>query len=369
LLASESFLKPETIIFLGAGASIYAGINGVIKLVEDFNEWLQLNRKVDYLDINRKIIDIIKKSESENMNGNTEIDIEDLLMTVEKLENSSKDILLDFYEGSFPILSTCNGYNLISGGKTLLSQEIKNFIKTTFTEKGLNVDYLKPLVDLVRDYRPLHIFSTNYDTCIERFCLLNDLKYVDGFNPQWDLNQFNRTDIDVRLYKLHGSIGWFRSEQGDYVRSDVKIGGTRARLNTNQDVVPLILYPGKKFEYIEPMFDMLLEFKRQLDYAKYVFVVGYSFKDDHLSKLFRYAAKRNPHMTIFLITPSSHDIYYHSLKRHGDAEFIHSYSHESYSMLGYNTTQPTKLEGNVICLPYKFENVIHLLNKQYLVQI
>jgi hypothetical protein len=128
------------------------------------------------------------------------------------------------------------------------------------------------------------------------------------------LNQFNRTDIDVRLYKLHGSIGWFRSEQGDYVRSDLKMGGTRARLNTNQDVVPLILYPGKKFEYIEPMFDMLLEFKRQLDYAKYVFVVGYSFKDDHLSKLFRYAAKRNPHMTIFLITPSSHDIYYHSLK-------------------------------------------------------
>jgi hypothetical protein len=30
---------------------------------------------------------------------------------------------------------------------------------------------------------------------------------------------------------------------------------------------------------------MLREFKKQLNYARYVFVIGYSFKDDHLAKV------------------------------------------------------------------------------------
>ncbi len=57
---------------------------------------------------------------------------------------------------------------------------------------------------------------------------------------------------------------------------------------------------GRKLEYIEPIFDMLGEFKKQLNHARYVFVIGYSFKDDHLAKVFKYAAKRNPKLIVFL---------------------------------------------------------------------
>jgi hypothetical protein len=56
-------------------------------------------------------------------------------------------------------------------------------------------------------------------------------------------------------------------------------------MHTRQEIVPIIMYPGRKLEYIEPIFDMLREFKKQLNYARYVFVIGYSFKDDHLAKV------------------------------------------------------------------------------------
>lgn len=62
------------------------------------------------------------------------------------------------------------------------------------------------------------------------------------------------------------------------------------------------------------MFDMLGELKRQLDHAKFIFVVGYSFKDPHLARMFRYAAKRNHNLIVFLIGPDAHTIYYEVLK-------------------------------------------------------
>lgn len=158
---------------------------------------------------------------------------------------------------------------------------------------------------------------------------------------------------------------WYRTEQGDYEASRLIFTSTRINLDTHQEAFPLILYPGRKFQYIEPMLDMLLELKKQLDNAKYIFVIGYSFKDDHFAKLFRYAAKRNPNLTVFLISPDAHSIYHEVLKRHKDIEFPHGYRHESFTN-SFNTDIPSKLEGKVICLLYRIEKVIGSLQYVYL---
>jgi hypothetical protein len=79
--------------------------------------------------------------------------------------------LLDFYKNNTPVLLNTRGYQLISDGKKLLSEEIKKLIKTTFTKKIVNTDYLKPLINFKK---PVNIFTTNYDLCIETLCLQND---------------------------------------------------------------------------------------------------------------------------------------------------------------------------------------------------
>ncbi len=357
---------PSEIIFvLGAGASVPAGISAIVKLVDDFKGWLIKARKKDYLDLTEKIIEIISTS-TKNKNKRTKVDIERLLDLTERLEGAHKDLSLDFYENCVPLLQKSSEYHLISNGNKLLSEEIKRFIKTTFTEKKLDVSYLKPLNHFINSYRPLHIFSTNYDICIETFCKENNKKYFDGFTPSWEVNEFKKRDVDVLIYKLHGSIRWYRTEEGDYEASKLRFTGTTTHLDTNEEAVPLILYPGRKFEYIEPIFDMLLELRRQLDHVKYAFVIGYAFKDDHLAKMFRYAAKRNANLTVFLISPNAHSIYHEVLKRHIDIDFVHGYYHESFTKESFNVDIPSKLKGRVICLPYKIEEIIGKLQSTYL---
>jgi hypothetical protein len=355
---------PEVIFFLGAGASIPAGISGVVELVDDFKRWLEREGKRDHLDLTERILEVIQTSSKIN-NNSSKVDIEKLLDIAERLENSDKDIFLDFYENCIPRLRKSSGYHLISNGNNLLTEEIKRFIKTTFTEKKLNVRYLKPLNHFINSYRTLHIFSTNYDICIETFCEENDKKYFDGFTPSWDPDEFQMRDVHLFLYKLHGSVRWYRTEQGDYEASRLIFTSTRVNLDTRQEGIPLILYPGRKFQYIEPMFDMLLELKKQLDNAKYIFVIGYSFKDDHLAKMFRYAAKRNPNLILFMISPDAHSIYHELLKRHIDIDFPHGFYHENFTE-GFDIDVPSRLKGRVICLPYRIEKVIGSLQYHYL---
>jgi SIR2-like domain len=357
--------SPTDILFLlGAGASVPAGINAIVDLVGDLKNWLKRQGKKDYLELTDKIIEIISTS-PKIKNDKGKVDIERLLDITERLEGSHKDLFLDFYGDCIPRLQRVSGYYLISNGNKLLSDEIKKFIKVTLTEKRLDVGYLKPLSQFILSYRPLHIFSTNYDICIETFCKENDKKCFDGFTPSWDFDEFKRREVDIRLYKLHGSIRWYRTVAGDYEASKVVFDSIPFRLDTQQDVVPLILYPGRKFEYIEPIFDMLGELKRQLDHVKYAIVIGYSFKDDHLAKMFRYAANSNANLVVFLVSPNAHRIYYEVLKRHVDIDFQFGYYHESFTD-SFTKSVASKLQGKVICLPYRIEEIIGKLQYTYL---
>ncbi len=134
---------------------------------------------------------------------------------------------------------------------------------------------------------------------------------------------------------------------------------------TGENAVPLILYPGKKLEYIEPTLELLEQLKKTLARVKCCFAVRYKFGDDHIAKLFRYSASRNPDLVVLLITPFAHAIYYEKLKRHRDEEFPHEFTHEGFKRKGFNTTIPTALEGRTICLPYKFQNIFPSLLDYY----
>jgi hypothetical protein len=99
---------------------------------------------------------------------------------------------------------------------------------------------------------------------------------------------------DLVLYKWHGSVTWSRDERGRYTRNEIAITDTaEPQLNvvTGEKEVPLISYPGRKLEYFEPIFDLVVELKNRLNNfnLKYIFVVGYSFRDDHIRRLFQYA--------------------------------------------------------------------------------
>jgi len=111
-------------------------------------------------------------------------------------------------------------------------------------------------------------------------------------------------------------------------------------------------------QYDEPTIDIMLKFREQLKDAKYIFVIGYSFKDEHITKIFQNAARTENDFVLFLISPSAHTIYNSSLKYQTDDEF------RDPSSSGI-TPSTSDLEGRVIRLPYSLK-IVDLLKDKYL---
>lgn len=145
---------------------------------------------------------------------------------------------------------------------------------------------------------------------IERLCESYGKSYTDGFTKGWNSASFG-DNVDIHLYKLHGSVTWSRSEKGRYSKNDIVLNYTsnsHTNIITGDLEIPLILYPGKKLGYSEPVFDTLMELKNSLDIVKYVFVIGYRFRDAHLRELFQNAAQHNREFVIILVSPSAYSI-------------------------------------------------------------
>lgn len=229
-------------------------------------------------DVTNEILSLIQTWKT-TRNDKTKIDIEILLEIVEKIENRIQDTLYAFYENNSLKIENHPAYKTVFGSNRKFSSQIKHFIKKTFSNTRMNIGYLNPLNSFIREYGGISIFSTNYDVCIEQFCIENGRKFVDGFNPTWNPEiEYQKLDVHLRLYKLHGSITWYRSEGGDYVRSDLIAVDQRPILVGGLEVTPLILYPGRKLEYIEPIIYMLIEIKRQLEEADYVISASFPTK-------------------------------------------------------------------------------------------
>jgi hypothetical protein len=104
-----------------------------------------------------------------------------------------------------------------------------------------------------------------------------------------------------------------------------------------------MLYPAQKFEYVEPLFELLMQMKARLDTCKTLFVVGYSFRDDHVRRIFWDIARKNKEFQIVLIGPNAWATYQDRLKTYEDGKTLSS------------------LAGKVICLPFLFEYIFPAL--------
>lgn len=136
---------------------------------------------------------------------------------------------------------------------------------------------------------PLEFITTNYDTLLEDALALEHVAYVDGFLggavARWDEAAYNATPSFARavVIKIHGSIDWFRAEDGDDTVYRVRHG----------DLYPkrtgaVVIYP-QATKYTasrqDPFGWMFQRFRDSLapESEKVFFTCGYSFGDDHIN--------------------------------------------------------------------------------------
>lgn len=325
----------KVVFFIGAGASVAAGVPDTYSFVDEFKENIQEEDKKGTIE---KIIETLKSWKNSN------IDIELLLETLTKLENKEQEPLLQFYEdGNFILKDAFQ--------KKPLIKDLKDFIKSKAIVSEENVQYLQPLLAFIHEFRPLDIVSLNYDTCIEQFCNIHKLTYQDGFDVYWNPKVFGAEHIDIRLYKLHGSVIWYQSDRGDYIKLPVMTDESKVQLITGEKAENLMLYPIQKWDYTEPLLELLVYAKQLLESetCEFLVVIGYSFRDDHIRRILWDAARKNRKLCVLLIDPNAHKIYSEKLKY---------YDNEQSNL--------SSLDGRVICLPYKFEKVFPSLRLYYL---
>ena len=151
---------------------------------------------------------------------------------------------------------------------------------------------------------PVAIFTTNYDTLLEDALALCRVRADDGFSGGamafWELGRaasdFARpfssaTELQAKVYKLHGSIDWFRSGEDVLVRRRDGAG------YPPDDPSRLLIYPqATKYQLTQkdPFSSLFAAFRAALNAETegLLAVCGYSFGDEHVNEEIATALRR-----------------------------------------------------------------------------
>jgi hypothetical protein len=144
---------------------------------------------------------------------------------------------------------------------------------------------------------PVEIFTTNYDLLLEQALERNKVPYFDGFTgsnePFFDPSTVLGGGLPsrwVRLWKLHGSLGWKANAQGEVIRG----GGPTA---THLVFPEFLKYEQTQKAPYSALFERLHDFLLTPD--SLLIVVGFSFADAHVSGLLEECLAANASGSIF----------------------------------------------------------------------
>lgn len=184
-----------------------------------------------------------------------------------------------------------------------LARETANYIEDTVClllrgNDGSNFDYLECIEGACQDEQRVvlvDILTLNHDTVLERFMWQKGIQFTDGFigRPEcvrhWAPVLFDRNKWRVRLFKLHGSVSWFRLICGDgsSMLCSIPLGQNSRKYNPSDDR-PIILVGtfNKMLRYTmgfsADVFSLTCRF---LPRTQRLVICGYSFGDKGVNSL------------------------------------------------------------------------------------
>lgn len=176
---------------------------------------------------------------------------------------------------------------------------MRDIVWDLLSQEPHRLDHLQIIEDAIKDAPAVHIYTLNHDTLIERFLNERGLRYIDGFGKEdsgvryWNPEIFSVSEGTSHLYKLHGSIDWFRLRPDKGSGYDERIGipviqdfwHTRTpdgRLQLPPDGRPMFLAGtfNKILQYIDEIYvDLHCQFVKSLRQVNLLIVSGYGFGD------------------------------------------------------------------------------------------
>jgi len=231
--------------------------------------------------------------------------IETLVNTLYELERNEEHPLYPFiaaWNFRFVALAGANFSEVHKFRKRILA-DLKQWMCPEDTAKA---DYYRGLMALQRDLNyPLHIFSLNYDLCVERLHSA-DFRVETGFagygpNHSWDWERFvdmetgNNIAPHLILYKLHGSINWKRNT------STKELFCVEQIESVNAEKMEVIFGREFKLEAADPYLFFAYRFRDLSLVSRLIVCLGYGFGDGHINKMLTQSLRNDPERRILVV--------------------------------------------------------------------
>jgi hypothetical protein len=141
---------------------------------------------------------------------------------------------------------------------------------------------------------PIEVFTPNYDLLVEQALESHKIPFFDGFvgskQAFFDLTSMESESLPsrwARVWKVHGSVNWWRTLNDEVVRRENHSEGARQMIYPSH----LKYDQSRRMPYLA-MLDRLREF---LARGQAVLVTcGYSFADQHLNEVILHGLRSNP---------------------------------------------------------------------------
>ena len=246
-------------------------------------------------------------------------------LTEENLEN-----LISVIKKS--IFKMCDLEKISIDDNIFLSKEVNTAIKEIMEREGrytYHRSFLTSILQRPLNLRRANIFTLNYDLAFEYACDELGIQYINGFvgfnernfRPEvYNYDFFYPGDITegkvkriervIKYYKLHGSLNWVykkESKNNPYGLYEVPIDLVRVNMeneNEEKKMGNIMIYPTsskKEFTLNFPYSELFRKFADRLQQPEAVlFVVGYSFYDEHINDII-YQALASPSFTLIIV--------------------------------------------------------------------
>ena len=212
------------------------------------------------------------------------------------IENANLEKVLSRTRTFSEVIGTAEVYGLNSDGYKDLSSKICNLIrdevnKTLPAERSPYTELVSWINGVNRKYG-VELFTTNYDLLMEQALERSKTPYFDGFSGArdafFDPSSISKNDLPsrwVRLWKLHGSIGWNQNSNGEVVRIPRSDNATM--------VYPShVKYDETQAAPFSSLFERLKNFLLEPDTL--LISTGFSYADAHISSKIIESLQANP---------------------------------------------------------------------------
>ena len=298
----------DIVLLLGAGASADAGIltsNQMVEMIEhdlvDDRNWRQFASLYNHIKSGIFYAFGIRGTFGQEVPYN----IENLVSTLYELERNEQHPLYPFIASMNSRLLALAGPNFenVRAFREKILDRLKKWMSPEDSNAGSYYAGLRRLQGALNF--PLHVFSLNYDLCVER--LDREGFHVEtgfeGYGRQspWDWVRLSDSGSgpeppQVYLYKLHGSINWTRDQSTKQLY--------RVEQTASVDAPNMELIFGKEFkvEVGDPYLFYLYQFRVACLSSRLVVVIGYSFGDSHINSIIAQALRGDSDRRVLLVT-------------------------------------------------------------------